>query len=153
MKSLALAAALLASTAAHAEFTTAPPLPAIPAATEFSCYTAPAPGDRNPIAVTYVSISFDAQHKLSAMTVVHTMRSGDSYDRSQQYSGKVSQDNTGYYWSGWRGNVAMVGRLYYETNKRIIPHGWIYTEAVSGPSGPVKLFKFDCWPAKGEDHG
>ncbi len=153
MKKTLIALALLASTAAHAEFTRTAPLPAIPAATEFSCYTAPAPGDRNPIAVTYIGLVFDAQHVLSGMTVVHTMRSGASYDRSEQYSGRVSQNAAGYWWSGLRNGVTyMEGRLYYETNKRLVPHGWIYTEALTDGNAATRRFVFDCWPNK-EDHG
>jgi hypothetical protein len=44
----------------------------------------------------------------------------------------------------------MEGRLYYEPNKSLRPHGWIYTET-QWDSGRFRYrMASDCWPNNNE---
>jgi hypothetical protein len=157
--------ALLASTAvAHAEFGYNPPGYSAPVnpPNEFSegyfnCYIVAErphdPRERNPIASIMVHIGTSTNGTFNQFGVWHTARSGDTYDRSTQYTWRQSVVKDGwrnYVWSGKRDDDYMEGRLYYETNKSRRPHGWIYTEALYPNGGNRSSYQMvsDCWPQK-----
>jgi hypothetical protein len=44
-----------------------------------------------------------------------------------------------------------LGQFYYQPNKRVKPHGWTYTEAMTDQSGRMQYQMIsDCWPGSGE---
>jgi hypothetical protein len=74
-------------------------------------------------------VAINDSGKLESIGVVHTVRSGRTYDRSQQYSDATIWKNPArieWYWRGYRGPVQMLGEIYYNDRD-----GWMYRETIS----------------------
>ena len=88
------------------------------------------PRDRDPNPVYKINVNLDLNDagKITSSGVVHTVRTGKTYDRSEQYpNGSVSQKPgfKEWYWSGNRGEQRMIGTFYNSDRD-----GWMYREQI-----------------------
>src|ERR1700730_3440830 len=82
--------------------------------------------DRDPIYKISVLVSFDKNHKLDTLSVIHTSVAGNTYDRSNQYGQASIWQTPGrmeYYWKGARNNTEMVGEVWHSAEGK-----WFYSE-------------------------
>jgi hypothetical protein len=125
--SIALLACTMLVTPALANFTrTPPPLPFTDGYFECAIVGHTSERDSDPVYKINVNVNSDSAGKFNSMGIVHTVRSGRTYDRSEQYRQDdiwQTQGRMEWYWKGHRGNVTMVGELY--RNER---DGWMYSE-------------------------
>ena len=127
MKKLFLlgAATLALTSVARAEFHVAPPV----TGGNFECSVVrEMPRDRDPNPVYKINVNLDLNDagKITSMGVGHTVRSGKTYDRSEQYTnGTVGQTpgHMEWFWSGRRGELQMIGTIYHNDRD-----GWMYRE-------------------------
>ena len=140
---LAIAFLLASSAFAHAEFTNTPRLPPPPQAQysggTYECAIVsqkPQPKrDDDPIYKINAIVGFQYS-KFNSMSVVHTARSGRTYDRSTQYTINPviwqTPDKTAWNWSGWNGRdgAHMLGTLFHNDRD-----GWMYRETISVGGG------------------
>ena len=131
MKTRLVLTYLLASTTlAYAEFRASPP-PAAFDGGNFECSIVrerPPARDRDPVYKININVTINDSGKLASIGVVHTARSGKTYDRSQQYSGGTiwkTPDRMEWYWQGFRGPIKMVGEIYNSDRD-----GWMYQETI-----------------------
>jgi hypothetical protein len=89
--------------------------------------------DRDPGYKVNLSADFEpGSGRVLMFDVIHTTTSGKRYRRSDQYeNGNLSGDRNRIQWSGWRGNVKMVGTLLFDRGR------WFYIEQV-GKNGRVE---------------
>jgi hypothetical protein len=115
---------------AHAEFRAPPPPPPFDGGS-FECSIVreqPPARDTDPVYKVNINVTINSG-RLQGIGVVHTVRSGRTYDRSQQYSNATiwkTPDRMEWYWQGYRGPMKMVGEIYYNDRD-----GWMYSETIS----------------------
>jgi hypothetical protein len=84
--------------------------------------------DPNPVYKINVNVMLSDMGRITSMGVVHTVRSGKTYDRSEQYSNGTVGQKPGlmeWYWSGRRGDLQMIGTIYHNDRD-----GWMYREQI-----------------------
>lgn len=105
--------------------------------------------DPDPVYKIGVDIRTDANGNLETYNIVHTVRSGQEYDRSTQYSngGIWKTPNTlEWYWKGYRGRATMIGLLTWNTKD-----GWMYSETIfDGYNRQDFRMLADCHDRKGD---
>jgi hypothetical protein len=129
VKKLLLACSVLAlSASAHADFHAARPFDG----GSFECSIVrqqPQGRDTDPVYKVNVNVMLSDMGKLTSIGVVHTVRTGKTYDRSEQYTDGTIWKTPGrmeWSWSGHRGPVQMVGVIYHNDRD-----GWMYREIIS----------------------
>jgi hypothetical protein len=141
--SIAFLACTILVTPALADFTRTPPPPPFTDG-HFECAIVGHTSERDsdPVYKIDVNVGSDSAGKFNSMGIVHTVRSGRSYDRSEQYRQAdiwQTQGRMEWYWKGDRGNVTMVGELYH--NER---DGWMYAERLFRNGYQTYAMLSDC---------
>lgn len=151
MRSKLVLILLLASTAfVQAEFRASPPPKPFDGGS-FECSIVreqPPAKDNDPVYKINVDVVINDSGKLESMNVIHTVRSGKTYDRSQQYAGSTiwkNPDRMEWYWKGYRGPVQMVGEIYHNDRD-----GWMYMETISKGGRVEYQMLADCHQMLGE---
>jgi hypothetical protein len=82
---------------------------------------------RDPVYKVNVNLTYDQSRRFQGLDVYHTLVSGRSVDRSQQYTDGTTWASLpktyDWFWQGKRGTSRMLGHLYH--NER---DGWMYVE-------------------------
>ena len=85
---------------------------------------------------------------MQGISVVHTVRSGKTYDRSEQYSkstiGKTPNQSE-WYWKGHRNQLQMLGKISYFKRD-----GWMYSETISKNGKTTFQMLADCYSLYGD---
>ena len=95
-----------------------------------------------------MNVGSDSAGKFNSMGIVHTVRSGQSYDRSEQYGQSSLWKTAGkmeWFWGGQRRNVTMVGELYYNEHD-----GWMYSEQQFKNNHQIYSMLSDCHLMQGD---
>lgn len=141
---IAFLACTMLVTPALADFKRAPPPPPFTDG-YFECAILGHTAERDPPDPVYkinVNVGSDSAGKFNSMGIVHTVRSGRTYDRSEQYRQDdiwQTQGRMEWYWKGQRGNKNMVGELYH--NER---DGWMYSEQLFQNGRQTYSMLSDC---------
>jgi hypothetical protein len=129
-------ALLLATTAAHAEFTLRKDPTPVNGDRYQECAVvrvSPPDHDRNPGYKVTLHLTYD-DGKVTSFGIVHTLADGTTRDRSEQYSGDKLRwwPDGSAQWTGWRGHNYMTGD-YYVSGR--------YTEVIrsGGSTGRVEV--------------
>ena len=115
--SIAFLACTMLVTPALADFTRTPPPRAFTDG-DFECAIVghTSGSDSDPVYKINVNVGSDSAGKFNSMGIIHTVRSGRTYDRSEQYRQDdiwQTQGRMEWNWKGQRGNKTMVGELYH----------------------------------------
>ena len=126
---VAAIAVILTSSTASADFVNKP-LPTFDGgAFECSIVGHTADRDADPVYKINVRVMVNDSGEPTSFGVIHTTRSGATYDRSAQYNKDTSiwktNDRMEWNWGGKRGDLIMIGKLYYNQNE-----GWMYSERI-----------------------
>jgi hypothetical protein len=82
---------------------------------------------RDPVYKVNINLTYDQSRTFQSIDVYHTLVSGRSVDRSQQYTDGATWTSMpktyDWFWRGERGTSLMLGHLYH--NER---DGWMYVE-------------------------
>ena len=109
----------------------------------------PSAAGRDPVYKVNINLTYDQSRTFQSLEVYHTLVSGRSVDRSQQYTDGTtwtSQPKTyDWFWQGKRGTSRMLGHLYH--NKR---DGWMYVEDLFDSGRHSMQSVADCHEASGE---
>jgi hypothetical protein len=147
--SIAFFACTMLVTPALADFTrTPPPLPFTDGNFECAIVGPTSGSDSDPVYKINVNVGSDNAGKFNSMGIVHTVRSGRTYDRSDQYRQDdiwQTQGKMEWNWRGQRGNKIMVGELYH--NER---DGWMYSERLFQNGYQTYGMLSDCHLIQGE---
>jgi hypothetical protein len=147
---LALVCLFAPITPVHAAFRASPPPPPFNGG-RFECSIVrehPPARDPDPVYKINIDVSINSG-RLDSIGVVHTVRSGKTYDRSGQYSDATiwkTPDRMEWYWQGYRGPIKMVGELYYNDRD-----GWMYSETISKNGRTEYQMLSDCHRLSGYD--
>jgi len=146
---MAFLACTMLVTPALADFTRAPPPPPFTDGS-FECSIVGHTPERDPDPVYNISVNVgsDSAGKFNSMGIVHTVRSGRTYDRSEQYrQGDIwqTQGKMEWYWKGQRGDVTMVGELYHNDSD-----GWMYSEHLFQNGSQTYGMLSDCHLMQGD---
>jgi hypothetical protein len=102
--------------------------------------------DADPVYKINVNVTLNDGGKFVSMGVVHTVRSGRTYDRSEQYRDRASiwqtEGKMEWNWGGKRSSNVMVGSLYHSEHD-----GWMYSEQIFQNNTRVYQLLSDCHEA------
>lgn len=98
--------------------------------------------DPDPVYKTNINLAMN-NGNFESFDVVHTVRSGMTYDRSLQYGAGMIWKTTNkmeWFWKGYRGARAMMlGEVYWNTRD-----GWMYQETIYDGNRPQTQIAYDC---------
>jgi hypothetical protein len=127
-----VATVLVALVSPAIAFTAAPQDPPLGSAIYLTCKPPLDRSDRDPAVNTYVNVQFlsDTNHNVKSFDVIHSLFSGRTINRNDQYTGSASKKENyeEWYWTGVQNrdrNVSMVGKLIHDDRL-----GWRYQETV-----------------------
>jgi hypothetical protein len=86
----------------------------------------PAGYDRDPVYKININLQTADNGEFQSFDVVHTVRSGAAYDRTQQYTNATiwkTSNRAEWYWKGYHGRAMMIGEVYHNDRD-----GWMYME-------------------------
>ena len=103
---------------------------------------------RDPVYKVNINLTYDQNRMFQSLDVSHTLVSGRSVDRSQQYTDGTTWTSMpktyDWFWQGKRGTSRMLGHLYH--NER---DGWMYVEDLFESGRYTMQSVADCHEARG----
>ena len=104
---------------------------------------------RDPVYKVNINLTYDQNRTFQSLDVSHTLVSGRSVDRSQQYTDGTTWTSLpksyDWFWRGKRGTSQMLGHLYH--NER---DGWMYVEDLFESGRHTMQSVADCHEANGD---
>jgi hypothetical protein len=105
---------------------------------------------RDPVYKVNINLNYDQNHAFQSLDVYHTLVSGRSVDRSQQYTDGATWTSlpktNDWFWQGKRGTSRMLGHLYH--NER---DGWMYVEDLFESGRHTMQAVADCHEGSGPE--
>jgi hypothetical protein len=105
--------------------------------------------DPDPVYKTNINLTTN-NGNFESFDVLHTVRSGAVYDRSQQYAGSSiwkTNNRMEWFWKGYRGTRgAMLGEVYWNARD-----GWMYQETIFDGNRPQTQILEDCHQVAPQD--